>query len=140
MIKLECMMGNTLVADGAVLRISSKKSETTIPIRSIVSFEIKEPGIFSNGSIKISVAKQNSGYLAFGGAIAGFGSELMLVYDPYYNNTALEIRKYVEEFDSAETKHPFSVSDELFKLKELMDQGVLTRDEFEIEKKKLLAK
>lgn len=34
---------------------------------------------------------------------------------------------------------PFSVADELLKLKSLMDTGLLTREEFDAQKKKLLA-
>jgi uncharacterized protein YlbG (UPF0298 family) len=38
------------------------------------------------------------------------------------------------------TGNPSSVADELKKLKELLDQGVLTQKEFDVEKKKLLSK
>jgi hypothetical protein len=64
-------------------------------------------------------------------------------YEEEYENTVLEtqvkqqatLEKIVEQ---AAQKSTVSVSDELIKLKSLMDQGVLSEQEFEVQKQRIL--
>lgn len=72
-----------------------------------------------------------------GGNIANYACEIREALDFGEVRTPLtEARK--KQTENISTTQPFSVADELKKLKELLDSGVLTQEEFDAQKAKLL--
>lgn len=64
-------------------------------------------------------------------------------YEEEYEETVLETQiqqqKTLEKIvENTNQKIQFSISDEILKLKELQEKGILTEEEFEAQKKKLL--
>ena len=133
-----------LTAFDNYLKFWIDKEEIIIPYNQIVSFKISKPkGRWTNGMIQINV----------GGAVK---SQLRMISNYVTNNTN-DIQVYytidnlhiIEEFKEfltmklAEANSPdkiysFSPADEIKKFKELLDAGIITKEEFEIKKKELL--
>jgi hypothetical protein len=62
-------------------------------------------------------------------------------YEESVLQTQIEQRNTLEKIaNQAVQKQAISISDEILKLKELQNQGILTEEEFEAQKKKLLEK
>ena len=66
-------------------------------------------------------------------------------FHPQYNDKMIEIKNYIQQRvieigmqSEFEEKKRRSAADELMKLKQLLDMGVITKEEFEGQKKKLL--
>lgn len=85
--------------------------------------------------------------LLMGTIIISHGSGSSLVKNVPSSNCPImteRIKKCAEEYKSrkiktkTETSSDFSVADELSKLKELLDTGILTKEEFETQKQRLL--
>jgi hypothetical protein len=55
-------------------------------------------------------------------------------------NETVQQKQAVTKKMATETKREISVADELTKLKKLKDEGVLTEEEFNVQKKKLLSR
>lgn len=143
-IMLECLNGFTLIAKGGNLIIRTKKADETIPISSVSSFTYKQPGAITSGSVVFKVNHPNSIGLNIGLGIGlGIGSEKTFYFVKKEAPTAQRIKDYVAQYReqpkaesaSASTQ---SVSDELRSLKALLDDGILTQEEFNAKKKQLL--
>lgn len=114
------------------------KSEKTIPMRSIGAVQYKAPGLTS-GFLQI----------AYGGAQESKGGVFNAASDEntvmFVKKTApafLQIRDFVQQQTSqpqaATGQSSASLADELTKLAQLRDQGVLTAEEFDAQKARLL--
>lgn len=144
----------TLTVAGDSVRIEKKglltgKREKTFPIRNITSVEVKKPGAFV-GFIQFSIAggtAHDSSYKLSGGAFDAVKDENSVVFNGQEKyEIALKVKAYVEARSTgrqratlAQKVTSFSVADEIRKLKALLDEGLLTAEEFEQKKKKLLA-
>jgi|GEM_PF-5655676 len=122
----------SLKVDGSSVILTKKNRQTVIPIRSIKKFTLSLPGRIVTGSLTITTSE------SFGRA------PLVFVFrDKGELEYAQNIQKYIENFQassntSPETPPQISVADELVKLKALVDDGILTPEEFEAKKKQLL--
>lgn len=83
--------------------------------------------------------------LLFGTITIAHGSGSILIKNVQFNDCPImveRIKKCAEEYKNqkvkTETSSSFSVADELSKLKELLDTGILTKEEFETQKQRLL--
>lgn len=83
------------------------------------------------------------------GILLGEYDENIVYFDSTFNNkksnkNAEEIKKYVEEYNlqnsNINTIQHYDKYDELSKLKKLLDDNIITVEEFETEKKRLLEK
>ncbi|MFR7484891.1 MAG: SHOCT domain-containing protein [Acutalibacter sp.] len=111
----------------------------TIPLSSVTSVQIKKPGSIMAGFISFSIA----GGKEFMGA-----STMDAIQDEnsflIRNETYLKATKIKEYIDSQianrgkEGTIQLSSADEIAKFKSLLDQGVITQDEFDAKKKQLL--
>ena len=108
------------------------RHDTGIPIRNIAAVEVKKPGA-SDGFIRFSIA----GGKAHDHAVTFRGSD---EYD-----VALKVKLYIESWPPHEGhaasdrgQPPLSGADEIRKLKALLDDGILTSEEFAAKKKLLL--
>ena len=143
--------GKTLTVSGDTIRIEKKglltaKREKTILIRNVTSVEVKKPGGLV-GFIQFSIAggkARDSSYTLTGGAFDAVQDENSVVFngtDKY--EMALKIKAYVESWSNRVTPDSgspgtISAADEIRKLKTLVDEGLVTPEEFEQKKKQLL--
>ena len=143
-IRIECSNGYTLETRGGNLVIITKKEEETVPISRIQSFSIKKPGL-AYGKITFKTAQAQSVGVAFGGIMAGFGAEREFFYSKSDVAKAEALRDYVQNYSDAPAPAPVpektvvSVVEEIRGLKQLLDEGILTEEEFTAKKKQLLA-
>jgi hypothetical protein len=130
-----------IVKKGGLL---SAKREKTLPIRNISSVEVKKPGMAFAGYIQFSIAggqSLNSSYKVSGGTLDAVKDENSVVFaDVKSYNTAMEIKSYIESYSetSSTVINQSSGADEIIKFKKLLDNGVISKEEFESKKKQLL--
>lgn len=145
-IVLYCKSRTELHIKGDSLSIVKKKEETMFKIMNIQSFTIKEPGIVSDGIITFSTAQASSVglNLGLGISLAG-GSEYTVFFKDDEFKTALKVKEYINHFKSKTDQSTMppagtvvSVVDEIRGLKQLLDEGILTEDEFAAKKRMLL--
>ena len=151
MIILNGRQGKTVVVDGATVSLTKKgglfssQREKTIPIRNITSVEVKKPGAMIAGFIQFSIAGgavRDGSFKFTGGAFDAAQDENSVLFagDALYG-IALEIKNYIESYSEAPsraTASSVSAADEIMKLKGLMDQGIISAEEFETKKRQLL--
>jgi hypothetical protein len=143
--------GKTLFVSRDSIRIVrehlDERRDKAILIRHITSVEVKKPGAF-DGFIQFSIAggtPHDSSSSFTGGAFDAARDENSVTFsgtDKY--DLALKIKLHVESWspaaahDAREPGETGPVADEIRKLKSLLDEGVLTADEFATRKKQLL--
>ena len=125
---------------------SSMKKEKLLSVYDVTGVEVKKPDLYK-GYIQIQVAGQaspNSSGLSSRrkSTFAALDDENSVLFDGEENyNTALKMQQHIHNMISAsKAAKPAGVSaaDELLKFKKLLDEGVITQEEFEAQKKKLL--
>lgn len=147
---LKGKQGKTLIVAGDVVRIVKEgffagRNERTLPIRNISSVEVKKPGGFT-GFIQFSIAGgavRDRSYTLTGGAFDAVQDENSVLFggEKEYQ-LALSIKSYIESWSSVSSQaapaNATSVADEVRKLKSLLDEGLLSPEEFDQQKRKLL--
>lgn len=114
------------------------KGAKTIPLKSVTSIQIKRPGM-TNGYIQFGVL---GGLESRAGVFNATQDENTVMFSKKYYDDMLNLKENIESiiFSKSSDDHAVSsVADELLKLKQLLDADVLTKDEFEQQKIKLLA-
>ena len=118
--------------------------EKVIPLSSIQSVQFQETKGFANGYIQFSVM---GGVERRGGLSNAASDENSVIFTIDNEDDARKIKKYVESsilsrnqpvVPQIVSQSAVSVADELLKFKQLLDMGVITQEEFETQKKKLL--
>ena len=151
---LEGKQGKTVHVAGDAIRIVKKglfsgRNERTLLIRNISSVEEKKPRGFA-GFIQFSIAggkARDRSLTLTGGAFDAAQDENSVLFNGEESyQIALQIKTYVESWSAPSERGaapdpatPRSTADEIQKLKTLMDDGVLTKEEFENQKRKLLS-
>lgn len=114
----------------------------TIPMNSIMSVQFKEGTSITNGFIQFGIlgGKENRS-----GLFSATRDENTVMLNKKYNATARRIKEYIEQKIMERNQSPEivvaqqnSAADEIAKFKSLLDQGVITQDEFDAKKKQLL--
>ncbi|MCP1324639.1 DUF4429 domain-containing protein [Bacillus sp. S0628] len=113
--------------------------EKTIDINNMTGIQIKKANFFTNGYIQfIFMGSQESKR----GVMAAATDENTVMFTKREQKMAEEIKEYIESIlvNKSKTQVAASVSgaDEILKYKELLDQGVITEEEFRAKKKQLL--
>ena len=134
----------TKVTLGSILTHNATDGEKTIYYSDVVGVQFKEPGI------TIGYLQLETPGLTMNNAASNFFNENSFTFDTSVITTdkMREIAAYIEN-RVQEIKHPqvqapvqpvaqFSVADELLKLKQLLDMGAITQEEFDKKKKELL--
>lgn len=120
--------------------IQGLSGRKTIPTTSIKSVQFREAGSWVNGFIQFGIA---GGIEKKGGVLNAAEDENSVIFYKDKNEEAIEIKNFIE----SKINHPasekpqinhLSVADEIFKLKSLMTQGIISDSEFEQQKQKLL--
>lgn len=150
--KVEIIIENnklTISRPGLISKFSHGLSgDKTILINQITAVQLKKVG-FSRGYIQFIISGHEE---RKSGVVKGEKDENIVYFDNFgskknleYNNNADEIKKYIENFNSqSQLTTPISITqqsdkyDKLKKIKELLDNGTLTQEEFEKEKQKIL--
>lgn len=144
-ITLPCSNGFTLHTDGENIIIATKKTEEIIPISRVQSFSLKEPGL-AYGKIVFTTAQAATTGVNIGfGISAALGAEKTFFYSKGALGTAKQFRDVVMDYEKrasqpapAPAGAPVSAVEEIRRLKALLDEGILTQEEFEAKKKQLL--
>lgn len=144
-ITLPCSNGFTLHTDGENIIIATKKTEEIIPISRVQSFSLKEPGL-AYGKIVFTTAQAATTGVNIGfGISAALGAEKTFFYSKGALGTAKQFRDVVMDYEKrasqpapAPADAPVSAVEEIRGLKALLDEGILTQEEFEAKKKQLL--
>ena len=131
-----------LLAEGALITVRSKNGkETSIPLSSIKAVRLEPPTTIKRGSIWIDLAQQSSGHVVIGGLIASVGGSQRYVFAKSELDSAHQFVSHItERINSAATPQPtpLSYADEIRRYKSLLDDGIITPDEYEIKKRQLL--
>lgn len=113
--------------------------EKTIDINNMTGIQIKKANFFTNGYIQfIFMGSQESKR----GVMAAATDENTVMFTKREQKMAEEIKEYIESILVNRSKPQVAASvsgaDEILKYKELLDQGVITEEEFRAKKKQLL--
>jgi hypothetical protein len=112
------------------------QGDKTIFIRQITSIKIKQAGLLTNGFIQFSLAgniEQKRGLLT------QTHDENTVFFKRKQNDLVREIKEIIEEaMGRMHGGTGLSSAEEIAKFKKLMDDGVLTPEEFENKKRQLL--
>ena len=129
---------------GSNLIIRSKKQDETIPLSKIQSISIQDPKGFAPGDIIIHTAQANTAAvgIALGVSLSG-GAQRDILFTKEHKEEAHAFYEHIVEKQSAPvdaplTKGVVSVVEEIRGLKQLLDEGILTQEEFSAKKKLLL--
>lgn len=107
--------------------------EKRIPFSSITAIQFKEAGSWLAGFIQFSI----KGGVEWRGQVNQ--DENALQFEKEFNAEFCALREFVERQMAAVSASPVtSTADELMKLAALRDQGILTEEEFALQKTKLL--
>lgn len=116
--------------------------EKGIPLSAIQSVQLKKGSFVANGYIQFGIL---GGLEKRGGVMNAVDDENSVVFTKSNNDLALKIKEYIEEQiysrqNATQTTiiNQSSAADEVIKLKQLLDNGIITSDEFEKKKKELL--
>lgn len=144
-ITLPCSNGFTLHTDGENIIIAQKKAEEVIPISVIQSFSLKEPGVMYGKIVFVTAQTATVGVNIGLGLSAALGAEKTFFYfkrdfelAKQFRNTVVNYNKSASQSDPAPTGVVVSVVEEIRGLKTLLDDGILTQEEFEAKKRQLL--
>lgn len=145
----------SVIFDGKVLRILRKgklarmtvgKGEKTIPINSITAVQWKEPGGLVNGYIQFTVAGGVESRSKVGRqTVAAAQDENSIVLRKGKSSEMAELRDAVmneinlRAMPNNGGAQQSGIADEILKLSNLRDTGVITDAEFESQKSKLLS-
>lgn len=141
-LELKGRMKNLTVDESGVHIQYSKivaKGKKTIPISQIVAVEVKKPGML-NGYIYFQTIGSTGTRSIATDIMADDNSVIFNSKGKY--EIALQIKQFIEaQMNAPKTtiiQNNVSVSDEILKLKNLLDVGAITQEEFDAKKKQLL--
>ena len=133
----------TIKHSGALNFMSKRglKGEKRINFNSISSIECRKATTMAAGFIQFSIMGSGFG----GGITASAGDENSILFDASKNNLVQQIVDYIEKRrmeisvpQAQQVVNTVSSADELMKFKQLLDQGIISQEEFDAKKKQLL--
>jgi len=115
------------------------KGEKVIPIANIISVQFKLPGFLANGYIQFATASGEGSR----GLMEATSDENTVFFEKKdkeeFTNLRDAVELAIESLSSAQVQAiQTSVADEILKLKGLLEDGILTEDEFQQAKRNLL--
>lgn len=149
---LQCSGGCTLkVNETSIIAIKNERQEL-IPLSKIQSFHFIEATLYNGGGlIEFKTAQAAEGSIHWGfGISSNVGATHVYRYKYKELKNAVQIRDYITSYlNKNEVPAPqknvaqddqkiVSVVDEIRGLKNLLDEGILTKEEFDAKKKQLL--
>ena len=142
-IKIRSFTGRTLTLYEDTLILRDGKNEKTIPLSQVISIDFRAakskwtPGIFN-----ITINGSPDSLLMLTPFLASGGNNV-IKYGHIYecDQDAHRIRDYIIDFQKKAQQREVStpsVSEEIRQLKDLVNDGIITQEEFEAKKKQLL--
>ena len=123
---------------GILNRIIKSTGDKNIRISSLSGVQLKKPGL-RTGYIQFIF----SGSTDTSGLLDAVEDDNTILFHNKEYATALELRDHIEQIISSEglalQTTSATTADELLKLKQLLDSGILTQEEFDAQKTKLLS-
>lgn len=116
------------------------KGDKTIYYNDLTAVQFKKAGWLTAGHIQFSLL---GGRESVGGVIAAASDENTILFGKSENDTAEKMVAYIQK-KIKEARQPkvatvaTSSADEIMKLKNLLDMGIITQEEFDAKKKQLL--
>ncbi|ECJ9746360.1 DUF4429 domain-containing protein [Listeria monocytogenes] len=112
------------------------KGDKTIYIRNISGIQLKKPGM-TNGYIQFTISGGNENK---GGVFSATQDENTIMFSKKNYNDMVKFKELIEEKinQGPVAQSGTSNLDEIKKLKELLDMGAITQDEFDTKKANLL--
>jgi len=115
--------------------------EKSIYINQITGIKVKQAGLFTNGFIQFALAGNLETKRAL---LKQTQDESTVFFRRAQNGQVAGLKAHIERLMAARgqpsTSAPTSTADELLKLKGLLNDGVLSQEEFDSQKQKLLAR
>ena len=116
------------------------KGDKTVYLSDITSVQLKKVGMLTAGYLQFSLPGGNENNKGVFGATQ---DENSITFGADKNDKAEEIANYLNEAlrrikTLSNTPNANSASDEIRKFKNLLDEGIITQEEFDIKKKQLL--
>lgn len=115
--------------------------ERFIYFKELSSIQFKNSNAMLSGYIEFYFAGHNVQKQG-GGLFAGTTNENRFYFYHKQLENMLKVKKHIEEQmskkDTPQTQNNISSADEILKYKKLMEDGVITREEFEVKKNQLL--
>lgn len=113
------------------------KGDKTIYIRQITGIQMKLGGNLVNGYIQITLPGGNE---KSKGAFEATQDENTVMFKKADNDIAIAIKEKIEAIQQRNDgpKQTYSGADEIMKFKNLLDNGIITQDEFDKKKKEIL--
>lgn len=142
--ELPCRSPKTLKIIGDNLIFIYRKYNVTVPLNSIVSFTLKKPSLISIGHIILQLKQGSNAFIRVRNlGLLGVGSQMIAHYKSQYVELAKVYEKYfIYRNNALQIVLPLSESvptiNDLRELKKLVDEGVLTEEEFCAKKKQIL--
>lgn len=112
------------------------KGDKTIPYGSITAVQIKLGGNFTSGYIQFTL---KGGMESKGGLFESTKDENAINFSKKQNDVFQEAKDFIEnKIHNSKTDH-LSGAEELEKLANLKEKGIITQEEFDMKKKKILS-
>ena len=132
------------IVDGKLI-LQSKKQEEVIPLSKIQSASIRDPKGINYGVVTIYTAQANTASVGIGlGVSLSGGAQREILFTRENKDAAHQLHEYIANWEPASTAAApqegtvVSVVEEIRGLKQLLDEGILTQEEFDAKKKQLL--
>lgn len=146
-IELKCKQGFTITAgDGVIIATKNGQAER-FPIRLMQSVKFRLGKMFDPGVLTFKVGSPTASLNVGMGFGLGLGGEKIFLFPRDENDTAQKFYDYIcycQEHPDAPAQAAQAVSsvvavaDEIRALKSLLEDGIVTQDEFDAKKKQLL--
>lgn len=131
----------SVTLSGDCVYVDYLKKKSVIPVSQIISFDIKDPkGTMRPGMITIRLSGSSGMSLRLNSLLSvGESNNIEFPHAFAYAEAAHEMQRAIVSISSRKDDHPSeSPADEIRKYKSLLDDGIITQEEFDKKKKQLL--
>ena len=120
------------------VKIIIRKKEISIPFDSIISVIYKGPSFLNKGTLEFKTAQAGYGAINWGfGISTQLNDANTILFNKENDCIAIEVKNYIENSKKGNGSNNVDYS-QLQKLKELLDGGVISQEEFDAKKKQIL--
>lgn len=131
---------DSLSLEDNALHLTWMGKHSVIPLSQVISFEIKEPkGKLRPGMITVRLGGSSDSVVRLTSVLSiGGSNNIEFPHSIEYANEAHRMQQAIANYSAGGGNSHSSDIDDLRKLKALLDEGIITRDEFDAKKKQIL--
>lgn len=134
--RLELYSDRVVISASGALGKMAQKGDKTIYLRDLTGVQFKKATALSAGYLHFTMP---GGREKLSGVLGASANENSLLFPKKENEAAEQIKDRIEQLIASAGEQPAaSGADEILKYKSLLDQGVITQEEFEKMKQQLL--